>query len=184
MARALADRKLLTESQVLDDEVVAGANSRAKCAEEADEDGGHHALMLDVGRRPLPAGLSRCSLLVVGAAKGAPPLAVRLGGSGRPLHRRQNQRRGQRAQLVFGGEPGCPGCAVDVRLLPGHTSNRIGRRTLAVDAEFGVPSGLLLRPRSAQPWLLTYGAPAVVFFADQMLIDTDRFDLAVFHRSR
>ena len=52
---ALEHRKLLTESQVLDDEVAAGADSRPKCAEEAEEDGGHHVMMLEVGRRLLPA---------------------------------------------------------------------------------------------------------------------------------
>ena len=48
---ALEDRKLLTESQVLDDEVAAGADSRANCAEEARKDGSHPVMMLQVGSR-------------------------------------------------------------------------------------------------------------------------------------
>jgi hypothetical protein len=50
-AVALADHKLLTESQVLGDEVATGADSRAKCAEEAKKDGSHFVMMLKVRRQ-------------------------------------------------------------------------------------------------------------------------------------
>jgi hypothetical protein len=47
---ALVDRKLLTKSRVLDDETASVAESRAKGAEETEEDGSHHLMMLQVGR--------------------------------------------------------------------------------------------------------------------------------------
>ena len=51
---AREDRELLPQSEVLKDEVAATADSRANCVEKADEDVSHHAMMLEVGRRPLP----------------------------------------------------------------------------------------------------------------------------------
>ena len=48
---ALADRKLMTESQVLNDEVATGVDSRAKCADEAKKDGSHFVMMLKVRRQ-------------------------------------------------------------------------------------------------------------------------------------
>ena len=46
----LEDRELLPQSKVLKDEIASAAGSRSKGAEETEEDGGHHVMMLQVGR--------------------------------------------------------------------------------------------------------------------------------------
>ena len=45
------DRELLPQSKVLEDEIASAAESRPKGAEETEEDGKHHVMMLQVGRR-------------------------------------------------------------------------------------------------------------------------------------
>jgi hypothetical protein len=47
----LEDRELLTQSKVFKDEIASAAECRSKGAQEAEEDGGHHVKMLQVGRR-------------------------------------------------------------------------------------------------------------------------------------
>ena len=47
---AFEDRQLLTKGKVLKDEIATGAESRAKGAEEAQEDGSHHVTMPQVRR--------------------------------------------------------------------------------------------------------------------------------------
>jgi hypothetical protein len=47
----LEDRELLSQSKVLEDEIASAAECRSKGAEKAEEDGGHHVKMLQVGRR-------------------------------------------------------------------------------------------------------------------------------------
>ena len=45
----LEDRELLSQSKVLEDEIASAAESRPKGAEETEEDGSHHMMMLQVG---------------------------------------------------------------------------------------------------------------------------------------
>ena len=46
----LEDRELLSQSNVLEDEVASAAESRPQGAEETEEDGSHQAMMVQVGR--------------------------------------------------------------------------------------------------------------------------------------
>ena len=47
----LEDRELLSQRKVLEDEIASTVECRSKGAEEAEEEGGHHVRMLQVGRR-------------------------------------------------------------------------------------------------------------------------------------
>ena len=50
-ASMLENRELLSQSKDLKDVISSAAVCRSKGAEEAEEDGGHHVKMLQVGRR-------------------------------------------------------------------------------------------------------------------------------------
>ena len=66
---AFEDRQLLTKGKVLKDEIATGVESRAKGAEEAQEDGSHHVTMPQVRR-------DRRQFSAIGAWPTPPPSAT------------------------------------------------------------------------------------------------------------